>query len=95
VRGFFFDSRRFSRSSPSRARLASDQTLIRVFKMSQSVLTNILTNFSTDERPVHTIIKEFKESRERGKAQVYGFVEVDANFEPIYDQWWYIGRLSA
>ena len=95
VRGFFFGSTRFSRSSSSRARLASDQTLIRVFIMSQSVLRDILTNFATDERPVQTIIKEFKESRKRGKAQVYGFVEVNADFEPIYDQWWYIGRLSA
>lgn len=63
--------------------------------MSQSVLRDILENFATDERPVQTIIKEFIEGRKRGKGLVYGFVEVNADFEPIYNQWWYIGRLSA
>jgi len=59
--------------------------------MSQSVMRDIVASFVTDERPVDTIIAEFKEGRKEGPGQVYGFQEVDENFEPITNQWWHIG----
>ena len=60
-------------------------------KMSQSVLTDILSQFVTDDRPVDEIIAEFKEDRVGGTATVYAFCEVDSNFEPIFDRFWYLG----
>jgi len=54
-------------------------------------MRDIVASFVTDERPVDTIIAEFKEGRKEGPGQVYGFQEVDENFEPITNQWWHIG----